>query len=85
MVVELKRGLPSDQVVGQTARYMGWVSVHLANGRPVHGIVVAHDADDRLRYAIHSVPNAALLLYEVTFKLAPAAPGPAATQLDSPG
>ncbi len=77
VVVELKRGMPSDQVVGQTARYMGWVSVHLADGRPVDGIVVAHDADDRLRYAIPSVPGVSLLLYEVTFKLASAsAPQP---------
>lgn len=48
----------------------------LANGQPVNGIVVAHDADDRLRYAIHSVLNVSLLLYEVTFRLAPA-PAPA--------
>lgn len=78
VVVELKRGMPSDQVVGQTARYMGWVHVHLSEGRPVEGIVVAHDADDRLRYAVHSVPDVSLLLYEVIFTLAPA-PDPVST------
>src|SRR4051794_34128074 len=33
VVVELKRGLPSDRVVSQTARYMGWVDENLADGR----------------------------------------------------
>jgi histidine triad (HIT) family protein len=47
VVVELKRGIPSNRVVGRTARYMGWVSVNLSEGRSVDGIVVAHDADRR--------------------------------------
>ena len=79
VVVELKRGSPADRVVGQTARYMGWVSMNLSDGRPVDGIVVAHEADERLRYAIHSVPQMSLLLYEVAFTLAPAPPPTAAS------
>ena len=35
VVVELKRGRPSDMVIGQIARYMGYVRSHLAMpGRP---------------------------------------------------
>lgn len=30
VVIELKRGRPSDRVVGQAARYMGWVRANLA-------------------------------------------------------
>jgi len=75
VVVELKRGSPSDRVVGQTARYMGWVAAHVAGpGQAVEGVIVAHDADDRLRYAVQPVPGMTVLLYEVSFSLHPAGP-----------
>jgi hypothetical protein len=75
VVVELKRGSPSDRVVGQTARYMGWVATHVASpGQDVEGVIIAHDADDRLRYAVRPVPGMTVLLYEVGFSLRPAAP-----------
>ena len=69
VVVELKRGRPSDRVVGQTARYMGWVKAHVAEGRAVEGIIVAHDADDRLTYAVAPIPGLSLLVYEINFAL----------------
>ena len=72
VVVELKRGRPADRVIGQVARYMGWVRTHLAtNGQSVEGIVVAHEHDDRLRYAAAAVPGLTILTYHVTFQLAP--------------
>jgi hypothetical protein len=72
VVVELKRGHSVDRVVGQVARYMGWVRAHLAtNGQDVAGIVVAHGHDDRLRYAAAAVPGLAILTYQVTFHLIP--------------
>ena len=38
VVIELKRGRPSDRVVGQAARYMGWVATELAEeNQPVEG------------------------------------------------
>ncbi len=50
VVVELKRGRPSDRVVGQAARYIGWVRAQLANeGQAVEGIIVAHQQDLQLR------------------------------------
>ena len=67
--VELKRGLPSDRVVGQTARYMGWVAEHLADGQRVDGLIVAHDVDDRLKYAVRPVEGLSLLVYEISFAL----------------
>jgi hypothetical protein len=69
VVIELKRGLPSDRVVGQTARYMGWVGEHLADGRDVHGIIVAHQVDDRLRYAVRPIAGLSMLVYEISFAL----------------
>lgn len=79
VVVELKRGRPSDKVVGQTARYMGWVKINLAStGQLVEGLIVAHASDDSLAYAVSAVPNLRLMTYEVDFRLrAQDAPVPA--------
>ena len=70
LVIELKRNLSSDQVVGQVLRYMGWVQRHLAQpGEQVAGMVISHDADDSIRYALSAVANIELRLYEVEFRL----------------
>jgi hypothetical protein len=72
VVVELKRGRPSDMVIGQIARYMGYVRSHLAMpGQPVEGLIVAQEADDALRYAVAAFPGLQLMTYQVTFELNP--------------
>jgi restriction system protein len=72
VVVELKRGRPSDMVIGQIARYMGYVRSHLAMpGQAVEGLIVSHEADDALRYAVAAFPVLAVMTYEVTFELSP--------------
>jgi hypothetical protein len=73
VVVELKRGHSADRVIGQVARYMGWVEAHIAaDGQSVEGVVVAHEHDDRLRYAAAAVPSLTILTYHVAFQLMPA-------------
>jgi len=52
LVVELKRARTSDVTVGQVSRYMGWVKQHVANGGSVAGLILAHDRDDNLKYAV---------------------------------
>lgn len=70
VVIELKRGKTSDQVVGQAARYIGWVRQHLAApGQTVSGIVIAGEFDDRLRYAASAVPGLSARAYQVSFAL----------------
>jgi hypothetical protein len=70
VVVELKRGRPSDRVVGQAARYMGYVRTHLAKpGQQVEGLIIARDAEEALRYAVAAFPGLQLMTYEVTFQL----------------
>lgn len=70
LVVELKRGRTSDQTVGQVLRYMGWIKHELAApGESVEGLVIAHDNDDRLAYALEMVPSVTLRHYEVSFRL----------------
>jgi hypothetical protein len=77
VVVELKRGRPTDSVVGQAARYMGWVRANVARpGQRVEGLIVAHEQDDRLAYAVAAVPDLSVLTYEIDFRLtAPPRPG----------
>lgn len=75
VVVELKRGRPSDKVVGQTARYIGWVRVNLASkGQSVEGLIVARQSDDSLGYAVSAVPGLHLMTYELDFRLQPKDP-----------
>ncbi|HLK14184.1 MAG TPA: hypothetical protein VKT78_05215, partial [Fimbriimonadaceae bacterium] len=49
--IELKRGRSADKVFGQLSRYMGWVKRNLSGGRPVIGVIVAAEIDDKLRSA----------------------------------
>ena len=71
VVIELKKGRPSDAVVGQLARYMGWVKENLAAGREVQGIVLTPEYDDKLRYAAKAVQGIRLLRYEIRLEIFP--------------
>jgi hypothetical protein len=73
VVLELKRGRPSDKVVGQIARYMGWVRTNLADaGQTVEGLIVAHETNLALDYAVSAIPGLRLMTYEVKFELSTA-------------
>lgn len=50
VVVELKKGRKSDDVVGQLSRYMGWTMKN--RGKKVRGIVVINEPDERLEYSV---------------------------------
>ena len=70
LVVELKKGRASDSVVGQIARYMGYVTTELAGkDQTVRGVIVALEDDQRLRQALVIVPRVDFYHYEVSFKL----------------
>ena len=71
VIIELKKGRPSDEVIGQLARYMGWVQERLAQGRQVRGIVLAPDFDAKLRYAARAIPGVQLLRYQTRFEIHP--------------
>jgi restriction system protein len=70
VVIELKKGRPSDQVVGQVLRYMGWVKKNLCtNGQAVKGLVICRDHDPKLTYALEMTNNIDVRYYSVSFKL----------------
>lgn len=76
VVIELKRGRPSDQVIGQVLRYMGWVQEKLCvDGQKVKGVVICQHRDEKLAYALKMVNDIDVRYYSVSFSLreAPAA------------
>jgi restriction system protein len=70
VVIELKKGRPSDQVVGQILRYMGWVKKNLCkDGQGPKGLVICHDPDPKLSYALEMTKDIDLKYYKVAFTL----------------
>ena len=70
VVIELKRGMSSDQVVGQVLRYMGWVKSKLCkDGQQVKGLIICRELDPKLDYALTMTNNIEVRYYEVDFKL----------------
>jgi len=70
VVIELKKGRPSDQVIGQILRYMGWVKKNLCKeGQAVKGLVICRDPDPKLSYALEMTNNIDVRYYSVSFKL----------------
>lgn len=62
-VFELKRGRPTDAVVGQVSRYLGWmIEEHGKNDHTAVGAIIARNADRKLRLAVKS--NPALTLWQ---------------------
>lgn len=79
LVIELKRYRSSDQAVGQTLRYIQWVRENLAEpGDEVRGLIVSHEADHAIRYALRAIPFVDLRLYDVQFRLTQAHNAPSA-------
>ena len=70
LVVELKKGRASDAVVGQTLRYMSYVSEELAESdQTARGLIIAHQDDQRIQRALSLVPSIDFYRYQVSFKL----------------
>jgi len=48
------------------------VSENLADtSKGVRGVIIAHEVDKALRYAVHGLPNVSVLTYTVDFELHP--------------
>jgi restriction system protein len=70
LVVELKKGRVSDNVVGQIQRYMGYVKEELAEAnQTVKGVIIGLDEDIRIKRALAVTQNIEFYRYEIKFKL----------------
>jgi len=70
LVVELKKGRASDNVVGQIQRYMGFVKEELSEAdQEVKGIIIALEDDLRIKRALSVTNNIEFYRYNVSFKL----------------
>jgi len=70
LVIELKKGRVSDNVVGQIQRYMGFVKDELAEtNQEVKGVIIGHDDDKRIQRALSVTNNIEFFKYEVNFRL----------------
>ncbi len=70
LVIELKKGKSSDDVVGQTLRYMAWVKENEAKeDEKVEGLIITSEKEEKLVYALKMVNNVKLMTYTVNFKL----------------
>lgn len=70
LVIELKRGRASDVVVGQTLRYIGYVKEQIAEGdQSVEGAIIALEDDQKIRWALATVPFISFYRYQISFKL----------------
>jgi len=70
LVVEIKRDRASDEVVGQTLRYMGWIKKKLCSDeQTVKGCIVALGGDAKLENALYALDNISFVRYEVDFRL----------------
>lgn len=70
LVVELKKGRVSDNVVGQVQRYMGYVKEELAEtNQQVRGVIIALEDDIRIKRALSVTSGIDFYRYQVSFKL----------------
>jgi len=52
VVVELKKDIVEDKVIGQTLRYMGWVRANLSPNKEVRGIIAGRELTPKLKMAV---------------------------------
>ena len=70
LVVELKKGRVSDNVVGQIQRYMGYVKDELAeSNQEVKGVIIGLEDDVRIKRALSVTNNIEFYRYQVSFNL----------------
>ena len=69
LLIELKRSRVSDVVVGQISRYIGWVKKHMARDSEVCGLILCHDRDDALKYAVYAHPSLSLRYFRLRLEL----------------
>lgn len=68
VVIELKAGKAKDAAIGQLLGYIGALTETNKGSSTIRGILIASDFDERLIYAIKTLPNLSLLRYSLNFR-----------------
>lgn len=71
VVIELKKGRPSDQVVGQILRYIHWVKTNLARKEnyTTRGIIITTEKSGNLEYALKEINGVDVYLRDISISL----------------
>jgi hypothetical protein len=70
VIMELKGGIARHDSLSQVLSYMQWVQENIAaEGKKVKGVIVAQDADDKLRFALKRVKDVDFYRFRVRFEL----------------
>ena len=70
LVIELKKGRASDNVVGQVQRYMGYIKEEIATSeQEVKGVIIAFDDDQKIKRVLSVTNNISFYKYRINFSL----------------
>ncbi len=73
IVIELKKGRPSDSVVGQILRYMGWIEKNkVEENENARGIIIVNEVDKNLEHSLSVLKGKipiSCLTYDIKFSL----------------
>lgn len=69
LVIELKKAKGTDETVGQLLRYMGYMNTIKEENQVVRGMIIAHEANERIQHALSMVPNVEFYAYKLHFSL----------------
>jgi restriction system protein len=69
LVIELKKDKGTDETVGQLLRYMGYMNTIKDENQVVRGMIIAHEANERIQHALSMVPNVEFYAYKLHFSL----------------
>ena len=72
VVLELKKEMGSDKVVGQITKYMSWVKNNLAkSNQQVRGIIIVHEIGEDLEYSVSVTNNVEIRYFRIYLKFIP--------------
>ncbi len=54
VIIEIKKGRASDEVIGQIQRYLYWVDNNLSEQSPVRGIIICNSYDHKLKASLQA-------------------------------
>jgi hypothetical protein len=73
-VIELKKGIADDRVIGQLLRYTGWIRQHKARPKEtVRGVILAKESSEKLQYAASEARDVEIWTFDENLQIHPPA------------